>query len=252
MRRDNRKKILQILIVFFAVVLIVAGGYLGKYYYDMSKDQKAFAKLTHVQGGVDKSEYSYEMLKKANEDFAGWLYIEGTNIDYPVMYTPNEPEYYLRRSFEKKYSRSGVPFIDGACTTKSNNLVIHGHNMRNGTMFSELLKYADKDFFYNHQLISFQDMDGENIYQVIAAFYTQVYSEDKEGVFRYYKYFGDLDKAKLEEYLRNVRQASLFAAECEFDADDSFMTLSTCAYQTDDGRFVVVAKKAENKSASEG
>lgn len=248
---ETKKKILEILIVFFAVILLISAGVLGKYYYDLAKDQQNFAKLVKIQDAPEKNEYSYEMLKEANADFAGWLYIEGTNIDYPVMYTPNEPEFYLRRSFEKKYSRSGVPFIDGACTLQSNNLVIHGHNMRNGTMFSELLKYDDEEFFREHQLISFHDMNGENNYRVVAAFYTRIYPDEQEGVFRYYRYFGDLDTARMEEYLRNIQKQSLYAAECEFTADDSFLTLSTCAYQSEDGRFVVVAKKIDTLSEEE-
>lgn len=250
MNPKMKKKILQIFIAFFVVVLLLALGGIGKYYLDMSKDEESFAKLAQMNKIAEEREYSYEMLKDANEDFAGWLYIEGTNIDYPVMYTPEEPEYYLRRSFERNYSRSGVPFIDAQCSLDCNNLVIHGHNMRNGTMFSELLKYDDEDFYNKHKYISFHDVNGENTYQVVSAFYTQIYP-DEDGVFRYYDYFGELNSERMREYVQNICALRIYDPKCVVTENDDLLTLSTCAYHVDDGRFVLVAKKIDSSSAVE-
>lgn len=92
------------------------------------------------------AERNIPALIAANTDCIGWLSIDGTNISYPVMYTPHDPQKYLRRNFYGKYSQSGVPFLDGRCDLQSTNLIIYGHNMKNGTMFSDLKKYLNTDF----------------------------------------------------------------------------------------------------------
>ena len=101
----------------------------------------------------------YGALFEQNEDFIGWIKIDGTKIDYPVMQSPNNPDYYLKHSFEKAYSDYGVPYIDEACATGiSNNLVIYGHHMKNGTMFSDLCNYTDADFCKEHPIINFDTL----------------------------------------------------------------------------------------------
>ena len=93
----------------------------------------------------------YTALFAQNNDFIGWIRIDGTNVNYPVMQTPNKPDFYLKRSFDKSYSDYGVPYIDEACMTGiSNNLVIYGHHMNDGSMFADLCKYTDADFCKEH------------------------------------------------------------------------------------------------------
>mgnify|MGYP001777697989 CR=1 FL=1 len=101
-------------------------------------------------------ERNIQALITENADCIGWLSIDGTNISYPVMHTPEEPQKYLRRSFYGQYSQSGVPFLDGRCDLQSTNLIIYGHNMRNGTMFSDLKKYVDRDFLNTHRTVKFE------------------------------------------------------------------------------------------------
>ena len=105
-------------------------------------------------------EHNIQALIAENSDCIGWLSIDGTNISYPVMHTPSDPQKYLRRNFYGKYSQSGVPFLDGRCCPQSTNLIIYGHNMRNGTMFSNLKKYADKDFLDAHRIVKFETVNG--------------------------------------------------------------------------------------------
>ena len=107
-----------------------------------------------------KSTRNIAPVLKQNADCIGWIFIEGTNINYPVMHTPDNPQKYLRLSFDKKYSQSGVPFLDGRCSLQGGNLIIYGHNMKNGTMFSDLKKYLDTDFRKAHKTIEFQTEDG--------------------------------------------------------------------------------------------
>ena len=112
-----------------------------------------------------------------NADCIGWLSIDGTNISYPVMYTPSEPQKYLRRNFYGKYSQSGVPFIDGRCSLQSTNLIIYGHNMKNGTMFADLKKYVDKDFLSAHRTVKFETADGVQTFTVTEVLKTNISNE---------------------------------------------------------------------------
>ena len=132
------------------------------------------------------AERNIQTLIAENADCIGWLSIDGTNISYPVMYTPSNPQKYLRRNFYGKYSQSGVPFLDGRCDLQSTNLIIYGHNMRNGTMFSDLKKYVDKDFQIAHRTVKFETMDGIRYFTVTNvlktntsdAWYNRIAAED--------------------------------------------------------------------------
>ena len=88
------------------------------------------------------------------------------SISYPVMYTPSEPQKYLRRSFYGQYSQSGVPFLDGRCSTDGGNLIIYGHNMKNGTMFSDLKKYLNTNFLNSHRTVRLETADGVFLFTV--------------------------------------------------------------------------------------
>lgn len=132
------------------------------------------------------TEHNIPALIAVNGDCIGWLSIDGTNISYPVMYTPSEPQKYLRRNFYGKYSQSGVPFLDGRCDFQSTNLIIYGHNMRNGTMFADLKKYVDRDFLNAHRTVKFETTDGVQIFTVTDvlktntsdAWYDHIAAED--------------------------------------------------------------------------
>lgn len=118
------------------------------------------------------TEHNIPALIAVNADCIGWLSIDGTSISYPVMYTPSEPQKYLRRSFYGKYSQSGVPFLDGQCSTNGGNLIIYGHNMRNGTMFSDLKKYVNREFLNAHRTVKFETADGVQTFTVTEVLKT--------------------------------------------------------------------------------
>lgn len=132
------------------------------------------------------AERNIQALIAENADCIGWLSIDGTNISYPVMHTPSEPQKYLRRNFYGKYSQSGVPFLDGRCDLQSSNLIIYGHNMRNGTMFSDLKRYVDRDFLNAHRTVKFETVDGVQTFTVAEvlktntsdAWYDRIAAED--------------------------------------------------------------------------
>ena len=132
------------------------------------------------------AERNIPALIAANTDCIGWLSIDGTNISYPIMHTPSDPQKYLRRNFYGKYSQSGVPFLDGRCDIRSTNLIIYGHNMKNGTMFSDLKRYVDRDFLNAHRTVKFETADGVQTFIVTEAlktntsdaWYNRIASED--------------------------------------------------------------------------
>lgn len=118
------------------------------------------------------AEHNIQALIAENSDCIGWLSIDGTNISYPVMHTPSDPQKYLRQNFYGKYSQSGVPFLDGRCDLQSSNLIIYGHNMKNGTMFSDLKKFLNTDFLNAHRTVKFETADGVKTFTVTEVLKT--------------------------------------------------------------------------------
>lgn len=120
------------------------------------------------------AERNIQALITENADCIGWLSIDGTTISYPVMHTPSDPQKYLRRNFYGKYSQSGVPFLDGRCDLQNSNLIIYGHNMKNGTMFSDLKKYVGKDFLNAHRTVKFETANGVQTFTVTEVRKTNI------------------------------------------------------------------------------
>ena len=138
---EKKRKIrVGILVAVLIVVLAVSGYYVWQEMYSRSVEKKDFDKIHQLVDDGDGR--NLQLLFEQNSDCIGWVYIPNTTLDYPVMHTPNDPQKYLRRSFEGKYSFSGVPFLDARCSTESDNLIIYGHNLKNDTMFSSLGGYA--------------------------------------------------------------------------------------------------------------
>ena len=192
----------------------------------------------------------YRAVQEQNSDFVGWLSVPGTNIDYPVMQTVDEPNYYLKRGFDKQYSDYGVPYVQENCDFEfSDNCVIYGHHMNNGTMFADLCKYADEDFYREHKTIRFDTLSGFGEYEIVAAFKTIAYSE--QG-FKYY-HFTRADSAEdFDAYIAKCKELSFYDTGVSTEYGDKLITLSTCEYSRTNGRMVVVAKKIVSPSAEVG
>lgn len=185
----------------------------------------------------------YQELFNQNNDMAGWISIDGTNINYPVMFTPDNPDFYLKRSFEKEYSAYGVPYIAEHCSPfePSDNVIIYGHHMKNGTMFTGLMEYESKKFYDSHKIIHFDTLTRTADYEIIAVFRTTVY--DDAG-FKYYLFANAESEEEFLEYVENCKELSLYDTGVGAEYGDKLITLSTCEYSRTNGRLVVVAKKA--------
>ena len=182
----------------------------------------------------------------ANEDMAAWLQIPDTNIDYPVMWTPEDETYYLYRAFDKSENKNGCLLLDtDSCLDPlTTNLIIHGHNMKSGAMFGNLTDYEDPDFYESHKNIILYTEECQRNYEVIAVFRSQVYRKTDE-VFKFYKFFQADTQEEFDDFYNNIKQLSQYDTGVTAEFGDHFLTLSTCVYHVEQGRFVVVAKEVE-------
>ena len=187
----------------------------------------------------------YQTLVSANPDCAGFLEIPGTAIQFPIMFTPTEPEKYLYQDFFGKNEKRGTPFLDKATVLgESQNYIIYGHNMKDGSVFGTLPSFLDKSFCEEHRLIYFITAVGEGVYEIVAVCKTEVLARVSEE-FKYYQYGGLLSQSDLETYIHRVREMSAFSFETDVEWGDELLTLSTCYHRKsgDDGRLIVVAKR---------
>ena len=194
------------------------------------------------EGEVLSPLQKYAELFQQNNDMAGWIAIEDMPINYPVMYTPDSPDYYLKHNFAKKYSAYGVPYIAEHCdpAEPSDNVIIYGHHMNNGTMFAGLMNYEDKNFYEQHKTIRFDTLTQTAEYEVIAVFKTTVY--DETG-FKYYLFSQAEKPEEFTDYVEQCKKLSLYDTGVTAEYGDKLITLSTCEYSSTNGRLVVVAKK---------
>lgn len=251
MKRNHHNRLLPLQLLCI-LILLAAGTMLfrdlNRYHRERAANQNLAGRIRQARTAAGNDQElnptlsaQYANLQEQNEDFAGWLFIEDTVIDYPVMYTPDDPQHYLHKAFDGSYARSGTLFIDASCKLKSNHILIHGHHMKDGSMFGTLPQYQDSEYAGEHPVIRFDTPDEEGYYQLLAAFYTEIDPAQEEAAFPYYKYTDLSDPADFETYIQQVRKLSLYDTGVEAASDDRLLTLSTCSYHTDAGRFVVVA-----------
>ena len=179
-----------------------------------------------------------------NADFVGILEVVGTDINYPVMQTPNDPEYYLRRDFYGNDSTAGTLFVDYRCdiVNPTTNTIIYGHNMRSGTMFGGLKRYLDQDYYQSHKTIIFKTLYEEQEYEIVGVCLSAV-GYDDDDTYKYYNFIDAVTGSELQEFLDNIQSLSVYDETIDIKATDKILTLSTCNSYTEDGRMFVVAKR---------
>lgn len=185
-------------------------------------------------------------LQQENPDIVGWIEIENTKINYPVL-QGTDNDYYLNHNYKKQKTQKGSIFLnkDYNWDIPSSNLQIYGHNMKNGEMFQGLLKYKSESYYKEHPTIRFTTAKEDAIYEIISVFPSRVYYQTEKNVFRYYYFIHAETKEEYDDFVENAKKASLYEIEETAEYGDQLMTLSTCAYHTEDGRFVVIARKAD-------
>lgn len=186
----------------------------------------------------------YQALYEMNEDFVGWLTVPGTRVDYPVMYTPNWREYYLRRNFYRQYSLSGTPFVGEDASPDSDVFIIHGHNMKNGSMFWTLHDYEDADFYAEHPNFCFTTPTERREYEIFAAVKTRILFEDEDG-FRWYRQGGEQTEEEFTALTDWIAEHAMYETGVAPQYGEQIVLLSTCSYHTENGRFFIAARRVE-------
>lgn len=236
-------------LIALAAVFLFSGATIALYYLDGQQSEKQFQELSQmVQTDVDRPDgeqpaaaQKYAPLLEQNEDFIGWIKIEGTRIDYPVVQRRESRNYYLRRGFDKKYSYYGTPFaFEDAAFEEADNFVLYGHHMDNGSMFSDLMKYKSAAFYQEHKYITFDTLQGYGTYEIIAVLKTVAGGENE---IHYYKFSKAASAEDFDAYVAECKARSLYDIETTAQYGDKLITLSTCEYSKENGRLAVVAKR---------
>lgn len=228
--------------------LFSAGRAASSAFQSYREDQANRALLQQVQQLSDGEKYAssgrltrYDALYQQNNDLAGWLSFPETALDCPVMYTPEDPEKYLRMAFDGSYAISGSLFIGDGSSPDGSNVVVYGHNMKNGTMFGGLTAYAQEDYAKAHPVFRLDTLTEEREYRVIAAFYC---AAEEEEAFPY-QYVDLSHPETFAQYLEKAGERSLWPMSFQPEFGTRLALLSTCSYQGEDGRFVVLGAEIE-------
>jgi len=186
----------------------------------------------------------YAILYSMYPDVVGWIKVDGTPIDYPVMQDRTGNEYYLKHNFEGKEDNRGAPFVaaDTQIDPLDKNVVIFGHNSSDGSQFGELDAYLDETFYQKHPTIEFDTIYETGNYQIVAVVKTRVKQEDESG-FRYYWFHTYETRGEFQELLDFIDENRLYDTGEYLSYGDTTIMLSTCEYTVDNGRLVIVAKK---------
>ncbi len=249
--------------VFLAsfLVLICTTAYLINYFAEGVKQTGVINKASQIwqkDYSMQKNDagmfVGFEELKKANSDIKAWIKISGTNVDNPVYQTDNN-DFYINHNMNKQSSRYGALFIDKNNVISENevsrNTIVYGHHMRDGTMFGSLKKYKDLSFYKAHSIIDFTTLYKEGKYKIFSVFITNTKEEhDENGVFNYRLTKFETDEEFLN-FVTELKVRSMIDTGVEVLASDEILTLSTCTYEFDDARLVVVARRVRDNELPE-
>ncbi len=188
-------------------------------------------------GGMLKG---YEEIYGMNDHTVGWIKMEGTPMNYPVMQTPNDPNYYLYRSFDKTDSARGSIYAREVCDINepSDNITIFGHNMADGSMFACLHNYINKNAWDNNSLIFFDTLYEYHTYKIFAVFKT---SANIGQGFSYHQFVDAENEAEFDAFVAKCKELSFYDTGITPVYGDKLICLSTCEYTLDNGRLVVAA-----------
>lgn len=258
--RERRRKWI---IILCSLVAVISFGYFGVYYYFVDRTASTYEKWADLkkQEGQTVPRTSqkrqteeeteeereildeYKVLYNKNKSLIGWVKIDDTIIDYPVMQTVNN-EYYLTHNLEQEYDKNGSIFMDTDCDIlePSTNLIIYGHHMKSGRMFGDLDKYSNKKYYEEHPMIQFDTIYEKGTYAVMYVFRSKVYNEN-EITFKYYQFIDANSAEEFDSNMEEMSRLSLYDTGVTAGYGDRLLTLSTCDSSEQDGRFVVVAKK---------
>lgn len=232
---EKKRKIrITVLIVFLVIVLAASGYYIWKEIYSGVQEKKAFEKIHQLID--DENGRNLALLMEQNSDCIGWISIPDTTLDYPVMHTPDNPQKYLRLSFEKTYSFSGVPFLDARCNLESDNLIIYGHNLKNDTMFSSLVGYNQSSYCKKHPKVELETESGTAVYSVFAV--AQIDDTDD-----WYNFVDAPNSKSFNDCIDMITEKSIYTTDAVPEFGQQLLTLTTCYGSDKSGRLIVISAK---------
>ena len=275
------KFLYRLLIVFLIAMLLVSGGFVAKYVIEAYQQKNAYDSLaaqveqirasaaetatppaevhplpeaesnTAASAATEPDEVvptepvmlpEYAALYAENSDLVGWMVIDGTPINYPVMQTPDRPDYYLKRNFEQQQNEHGCLYVRESCDVfaPSDNVTIYGHHMKDGSMFSSLKKFRKQEFWEEYHTIDFDTLYERHSYTIFSVFTTSAYKG--EG-FSYHLFEVAADEAEFDEFVATCKNLSLYDTGITPKYGDKLICLSTCEYSQAQGRLVVVAMR---------
>lgn len=236
MKKNSKMQFCKVVLVIFTVIFIICFGCLISIYYQSANAEKEIKELSATMAEIYNTNNTDE--KTYPKDCVAWIEIKDTNINYPIMQKEGSPEYYLRRNYKGEYSYSGTPFLDEDCRiVESQNIIVYGHNMKDGTMFSSLTKYKNKQFYEEHPSINLKVKQDLWKYEIVSV---NIVNETDE----WYS-FTDYSNADETNKLINKKiKESLYSTDKTADNSDSFLTLSTCDYSRKNARLIIIAKRS--------
>lgn len=272
------KWVFRISVLFLSFIFLVSAGFLADYFIKSQKHAAQFDDLsalveqaqqrplpteptgsnnseptnppeiphvtvTHPETGEElRILREYAPIFQMNPDLIGWIKIENTNLNYPVMQTIDSPNYYLHRDFYHEYSNHGCIYVSEACDIESpsDNLTIYGHKMKDGSMFAMLHEYMDEDFYREHPIIIFDTLTEHHTYEILSVFLTT--ASVGQG-FHYHEFVDAKNETEFDVFVGRCKDLALYNTGVDASYGDKLITLSTCEYSQDNGRLVVVAKR---------
>ena len=263
-RRDELKR--RIIISVAVVVAVISMGYFAVYSRSAYASQAEYDELASLKGTDPVAEQieqkplftlaeaaeipeildEYKNIYIKNKSVIGWLTIDGTNIDYPVMQTVNN-EYYLTHDFNGKDDNNGSLFLDCNCNAmfRSTNLIVYGHHMKSGKMFGNLKKYKNEDYCKEHSIIKFDTIYEKGVYEVMYVF-TDTIKDAEDVSFKYYQFIDAVSEEEFDSNMKAMAEMSFFDTGVTAEYGDDLLTLSTCDSSASTARFVVVARRIPN------
>lgn len=254
-----KKIFLNLVIIACLAVFAVCAYQLAQYFYGNIESEKQFDKQRDMVADIsefDKRLPKYQEMKKQNSDFEGWIIADGTNVNYPVVQTVNDTEYYLYRDFQGNYSKPGTIFLSNVADLykPSDVVTVFGHNMKDGTMFGSVRRYEDKQFLEEHDSIWIDSLEGRRKFKVTHVMKIRVDVVGQDDVFPYYNYSNFIDKSDFKQFIKQCNAHSIYDTGRTVKYGDKFVILSTCEYSYDDGsgRLVVMGKEIKPRSKDGG
>ena len=256
-----RKSIYISITIICLLTTIISGVVIYRHFKEANKQKEMYESLAQIVDDTDTStEVSTQLEKKEpvilpeyaelymqNKDMVGWIRINDTNINYPVMQSIDKPNFYLKHGFDKSYTDYGCPYVAESCdlSKPSDNIIVYGHHMKNGSMFSDLEKFKKKDYWEEHKTFNFNTLYAKQTYEIIAVFKTVVYTESSSE-FKYFQFSDAESPEHFNNYISKCKTKAIYETGVTAEYGDKLITLSTCEYSNTNGRLVLVAKKTDD------